>query len=428
MKPAQVVIATETILLFALGLGIFVSKPVIYAASGSLVALALLRLAFDWEYRKALYGTWFTPASVGLFLLGVIAAAIHPGTIDEIAWVGRKLLYLPLLPVLYIAFMHPRARASGLTGVFVGFWVAAFLTMQNIGWQWSGGRIAGATWLVDVWGVLTGLFVSFLVPRIFCLNTTVFVRIFIAITAIAAFGMLLLSGARGPLLGVLVSGLVYLVCFQRKMLAVVVALTVCLYFPAKHFLPSQVNYLHDRVASITHTADPNAGAGNFNASNWVRLQLWKISVAQSLDKLENSPSTLLFGSGPNSQIHDIRTFFDSWTGMSKEHKDLLASYGYPTNEIHNMYLDSTGKMGVLWTLGSLILILGLVLKSLRMRKPDDQASLGVLLVSTNFLVTGITYDILPHWGTFFLVLLSTMAIHNNDASDRRRASGSDSKA
>ena len=404
----------EGIMLFALGLGIFVSKPLIYSASGALIALALARLVLDSDYRCKLTSTWLTPASIGLFLLGIIATAIHPGTTDEIAWTARKLLYLPLIPILYIAFMKRRERITALTGVFAGFWAAAFLTMQNIDWHWTGGRVAGATWLVDVWGVLTGLFVTFLLPRLFNASSAVSARVFTLITTIAAFAMLLLSGARGPLLGVLVSGLIYFMLYQRKTLVFMVLVVLFAYFPAKQWLPDQVNYLQTRMASITHVADPETTSGDFNPSNWVRLQLWKISIAQSLDKLDHSPSTFLFGSGPNSQIQDIRSFFDSWTGISQDHKDRLISYGYPTNEIHNMYLDSIGKMGVVWTIASLLMILGVVVKSLRMRRGEDQACLGVLLVSTNFLVTGITYDILPHWGTFFLVLLVMLAIHGKE--------------
>lgn len=33
------------------------------------------------------------------------------------------------------------------------------------------------------------------------------------------------------------------------------------------------------------------------------------------------------------------------------------------------------------------------------------------LVSVNFLVTGIAYDLLPHWATFFWVFFTMLAIH-----------------
>ena len=112
----------------------------------------------------------------------------------------------------------------------------------------------------------------------------------------------------------------------------------------------------------------------------------------------------------------MRAFFKRWDGMPQNHKELLESYGYPTNEVHNMYLDAIGKMGILWALSSLILIVGVVIKSLRMREQRNQAKLAVLLVSTNFLVTGITYDILPHWGTFFLVFFTMLAIHADKPS------------
>ncbi len=420
MQMHKLVSGLETVLIFALGLGIFISKPVIYAASGALVALAIFRVALDPQYRSEFFSTRLTLASLGLFILGLIATLIHPGTSDEIAWTARKLLYLPLLPVLYVSFKQESNRGAGMAGTIVGFWIAALLTMQSINWQWSGGRVAGATWLVDVWGVLTGLFVSFLLPRVFQPNVRWQLRLLVVVTAAAAFVMLLLSGARGPILGTMVGGLIYFVLYQRKMFAVIVTLLVVAYFPVKQLLPAEINYLESRIASITKTADPDTAPENFNASNWVRLQLWKTALAQNAYKLEHAPLTLLFGSGPNNQINDLRAFYDKWSGMPQKHKELLSSFGYPTNELHNMYLDSIGKMGLLWTIASILLIVAVVVKSLQTRKKTNQAPLAVMVVSINFLITGITYDILPHWGSFFLVFLTMLAIHSGNSLDRPR--------
>lgn len=420
MQNNKLVLWPETLFIFALGLGIFISKPVIYAASGALVALAILRVSFDPQYRSELLSTRLTPSSLGLFVLGLIATLIHPGTADEIAWTARKLLYLPLLPVLFIGFKQKSNRSAGMAGVMVGFWVAAYLTMQSINWQWSGARVAGATWFADVWGVLTGLFVSFLLPRVFQSKVTWQLRLLVVATVPAALIMLLLTGARGPLLGTLVSGLIYFALYQRKTLAFIAILMVVAYFPIKQLLPGEINSLESRIASITHTADPDTAPDNFNASNWIRLQLWKVALAQNAHKLEHAPLTLLFGSGPNNQVHDVRAFYDQWAGMPQKHKELLSSFGYPTNELHNMYLDSTGKMGLLWTIASLLVIAAVMVKSFQMREKTNQTTLAVMVISINFLITGITYDILPHWGSFFLVFLTMLAIHGYNSSTRPR--------
>ena len=409
----------ELSFLFVLGVGIFVSKPLIYAASGGIIALALINLILNAPYRKVLFSDWLTWFCVGLFGLGVVATVVHPGKLNEISWVARKTLYLLLLPILFIAFQSKSARIAGLAGAMIGFWVAAFLTMQSIQWQWTGGRISGATWMVDVWGVVTGLLVSFLLPRFFQTNQTLLLRAFVGLTLIAAFAMLIMSGARGPWLGVAAGGFLYLLLFQKKIfLGLVVSLAV-IYLPAKQLVPQPMSYLEQRISSITDTGGIAGDPAHFNESNWVRLQLWKISIAQSLHKLENTPLTLLFGSGPKNQINEIRAFYDQWTGMPEEDKAQLSSYGYPTNEIHNMYLDANGKMGLLWTLGSLALIVVVVVRGFKLREPGNQATLAVGLVSVNFLVTGIAYDLLPHWATFFWVFFAMLAIH---AGTQRTAS------
>lgn len=401
----------ELFLIFALGVGIFVSKPLIYASSGGIIALALINLILNAPYRKALLSDWLTWFCVGLFGLGVVATVVHPGELNEISWVARKTLYLLLLPVLFIAFQARSARVAGLAGVMIGFWVAAFLTMQSIQWQWTGDRIAGATWMVDVWGVVTGLFVSFLLPRLFQTNQTLLLRVIFGLTLIAAFAMMIMSGARGPWLGVATGFFLYLLLFQKKVFLGLVVLLAALYLPTKQLVPQQMSYLEQRISSITDTGGIAGDPAHFNASNWVRLQLWKVSIAQSLHKLENTPLTLLFGSGPKNQINEIRAFYDQWTGMPEEDKARLSSYGFPTNEIHNMYLDSNGKMGLLWTLGSLFLIVVVVVRGFKIREPGNQASLAVGVVSVNFLVTGITYDLLPHWATFFWLFCAMLAIH-----------------
>lgn len=400
----------EGLLIFTLGLGLFVSKPVIYSAGGALLLLALIKLWWDSQYRHDLLASRLTKACLALFLLGIIATAIHPSLPSEISWIARKSLYLPLLPVLYLAFKHKSVRFAGMSGVLIGFWITSILTMSNAGWQWTGGRVAGATWPVDVWGLLVGLFASFLLPLVFEQKFSWQLRALLTITWIASAGMLVLSGARGPWLGVAIASFVYLVFFQRKALGFLIILLVIGYFPAKHWAPDQVNYLESRITSMTKTAGPQESA-QFDESNWVRLQLWKTSIAQDLHKLENTPLTFLFGSGPNNQIHEMRAFFKQWTGMPEADKERMIAYGYPTNEVHNMYLDAMGKMGILWTLSSLALLLAIILLSLRTRDKSDQAPLAVLTVTTCFLVTGGFYDILPHWGTFFLTFFTMLAIH-----------------
>lgn len=230
-------------------------------------------------------------------------------------------------------------------------------------------------------------------------------KVLMGLTITAGMAMMVMSGARGPSLGVIVGGLLYLLLCQRKALLALAVLLVALYFLAQHFAPKQMASLEHRVTSIANTAGIDGDPARFDASNWIRLQLWKVSTAHSLHKLEHEPLILLFGSGPKSQIDDVRAFYDQWTGMPKAEKERLTANGYPTNEMHNMYLDANGKMGLLWTLGNLFLIVVVVVRGFKIREPGNQASLAVGLVSVNFLVTGMTYDLLPHWATFFLVFL-----------------------
>lgn len=411
----------ELILIFVLGVGIFVSKPLIYAASGGIIGLALINILLDNQYRKTLFTDWLTWFCIILFGLGVLGTVIHPGSVNEIAWTARKSLYLLLLPILFIAFQSRYARIAGMSGAMIGFWAAAFLTMQAISWYWSGSRIAGATWAVDVWGVLTGLFFCFLLPRLFQSNEAPLLRILVGLTMIATLAMLMMTWARGPWLGMVAGGFLYLLFYQRKALLGLVVLLLVLYLPAQHLAPKKIASLEHRITSITSIAGIDGDPTRFDASNWVRLQLWKVSTAHSLHKLEHEPLALFFGSGPKSHINDIGAFYDKWTGMPDADKTRLSSYGYPTNEMHNMYLDANGKMGLLWTLASLFLIAVVVVRGFKIRAPGNQASLAVGLVSVNFLVTGITYDLLPHWATFFLVFFAMLAMHSGKSNIKKPA-------
>jgi O-antigen ligase len=220
--------------------------------------------------------------------------------------------------------------------------------------------------------------------------------------------MMLLSGARGPWLGVFLATGLYLLLEHRKLLLTLIILAIVTYLPAKHFYPTQLQYLESRILSIADTEGEHS----------VRLNLWKLSMAQNRDKLTKNPITLLFGSGPKNHIHEYRAYFEATPHLTPEEKNFLSSHGYPTGEVHNMYLDSTAKMGVLWTASVFWLLLALGIKGFKPHGSKRTSTMGASLATLCFLVTGIFYDILPHFATFWLIFFVALSL-NMDSSPKR---------
>lgn len=392
----------ELLLVFILGFSIPAWKPGIYVASSAILLYSLVRLMTDRDYRTALLSGWIGPAAIGLYLFGLATTWIHPGLLEDTLLFARKGMFLLIIAPLMLAFADQTNRRFALAGLFAGFWGASLLAFASIEWPWDGTRIYG-TWTVDVWGVIVGMIVSFLTPFVFERQSTG-QRVFFAINLMLAIVMLILSGARGPWIGSLAGMGLYLLVMQRKALLGLIVICAVLYWPAKQLMPLPFAALQSYASSITNL--------DSSSTNWIRINMWRLTLAHNQEKIANAPMTFFFGSGPDNHYREIRSFFDRTDVLTQQQRDVLTEHDYPGNDMHNMYLDSTAKMGILWTILTLGYLLALGLGSIRSRMPGNQTAVAGLLVLGNFLVVGAFYDILAHFATFFLVFFMTLAIQS----------------
>ena len=401
----------ENLLVLMLGVSIFVSKPLIYAASGLLILYCLIRIVADKPYGRRVLASPLTWVSLGLYVLGVVATVIYPSTPQDTAWVARKSMFFLTFVPLYFAFAHKTNRNWGVFGVISGFWIAGVLTLVQANWRPEDlTRLDGATWLVDVWGVLCSLFSVFLLPRAFDRDSPLSVRLIVAITVLAALYILFLTGARGPWLGAFLGIVAYLLIFQWKTFAVLFLIAALGYFPARQVLPESFSKLEEKVASMIDTSGRETATSE---SNWIRLQLWKLSIAQDKEKLDREPVKLLFGSGPLNHLQEYKAFFERTDVLPAEDKARLRRNNFPSNDVHNMYLDATAKIGLLWALASTVWLISLAGIGWSRRKSHGTCTLGATFSILTFLIIGAFYSLLPHFGTFFLFFFISLALQSS---------------
>lgn len=397
---------TEVFLLFLFGLSICVWKPGIYVSSAAILLYTLIRLLSDQSYRRMLFAGWIAWASTGLFVFGLLVTWIYPGHIDDIALYARKAMFLLLVPPLLLAFGETRNRQAGLVGLFIGFWTASIMTFMVMEWPWYGVGVNG-TWTVDVWGVITGFLVSFLTPYAFHRQSRTWQAFFIG-NLVLAILMLILSSSRGPWIGAFGGiGLFLLLTHRKALMWLAIALTA-LYWPAKQLLPGPFDAFETRVVSIFEVKTNN--------SNWVRINLWQLALAHDQEKIERNPITFVFGSGPENHLHEVRAFFKRTNALTPEQKDYLRQFNYPGNDLHNMYLDTTAKMGILWTVLALVYFATLCIHCIRRTVATDYRPLACLLLMVNFLFVGFFYDIMLHFAPFFLVFFMTLSANATSRS------------
>ncbi|MFW8566919.1 O-antigen ligase family protein [Orrella sp. 11846] len=399
MKQLSRTQTLELLIAFTFGISIFLWKPGMYVSSGMVLLYAIIRLSTDSVYRARLFSGWIGTASLILFILGILACWIYPGTLTDTLYYARKCMFLLLFAPLLLLFENPQNRRSGLFGLILGLWIAALLTAKAGGWQWEGSRIAGS-WSVDVMGVMTGFVCVFMLPFIFQAQTLKH-KIFWALCWFAAFVMLILTLARGPWLATGLLTLGFLLVYQRKVLLLLVVIGLIAVWPAKHFAPKMFNHMQTRIVSIADS--------QHNDSNKIRLTLWELGGAHLQHKYTHDPVTFWFGSGPAHHIKDLMPFFEDTKNFSEEKKEYLTQHAYPGNDLHNTYIDTTSKMGIIWTTLAFAFLISIACSLLRNRQAGDLHAIGGFLVFLNFLIVGVFYDLILSFAPLFMVYLMTLS-------------------
>ena len=398
-QPRSLTLKLETAFIFLLGFAIFISKPLIYLSILLLIGVTLVRIATDPDYRYELFDNKLFWASSGVFVLGVVSAAIGSSYAEDIGWMAKKTMLLPMVVPLLTAFTFKTNRIAALSGAVIGFWVAFVLTGNMHNWTWSGGRYEGATWLVDAWGVICAMLIVLLTPLVFLTTVNLRWRIILALTVLGALMMLISTGARGPWLGVFTSVFVYLAFKQRMALVTVALLGGAFLFAANSLWTQQIEAFKERAQSIANVQT--------DASNYIRLALWETGSGLIQKQLYSGEKGFWFGNGNRGLVEPATNFYRNEFGATANIKPGLLNDTI-IDDLHNMYLQSIIQNGILWTLGCLGLLiwisLGKVTKNLG--RAYKWVSVPSLL---SFLIVGITYTLLPHFAFLFLIFFLTLS-------------------
>ncbi len=392
---------SEGLFVFALGFGLFISKPVIYAASAGLVLIFLFSLVFEDHYRKQAVSSGWVRAAVVIYLFGILATLIHPATWPDVYLYARKALFLLVFAAMWLGCHRKQTRKAAMAGALVGFWLATALTIYKMPWAENIHRLHGATWPIDIWGVLCAFMAVFMLPHTLSPAYSTFARVGFGITMFTAVIFMLLSGSRGPTLAVILTVGLYLLIRHRGLLLLAILAIAVAYWPAKMLWPNQIGNIEARIHSVGH--------GTLDESSWIRMQLWKLSLAQDEMKWRETPLTLLFGSGPQNHLQEIRSFFNRTDSLDDQTKERLSKQNYPSNDVHNMYLDTTAKMGILWTLAVLLFLCSLLVFCWKGRHVSRGISVAGSLVIMSFLITGIFYDAMLHFNSTFMIFFAALS-------------------
>jgi hypothetical protein len=400
-NPSPILLRLETGFIFLLGLAVFVSKPLIYLSILLLITVTLVRLVRDPDYRYLLFKSKLFQVSSTVFIFGLLSTAIGSGQTEDVGWMFSKTALLPMVVPLLLAFGKPGNRFSGLAGALVGFWIAFVLTGNMYEWSWSGNRYEGATWLVDTWGVICAMFILLVTPLIFLTSQNKVWQIMLSLTLLGTVLMLLFNGGRGPWVGVIAGLFVYLTIKHRIALIVLTFLGIFSIFVASSLWPQQIDTFESRVQSITKfESEP---------SSYLRLALWETGYALIKKQMVTGDKGFWFGyqkKGRGNLPNDF--YYNEFIDRAKIKPGVLKAYDWELTDFHNSYIESVFRNGVLWTLGSLFVLVWLAIGPLQ--KGQSFSATWVAVPSLiGFFVIGLTYTLLPHFAFLFLIFFMTLA-------------------
>jgi O-antigen ligase len=403
----------ESFLVVLFAVSIFMWKPGIYVSSALIIVYTCIGIFRSQDYRQKYLGSHVAVMSVAMFVVGTTTSLIAMQQTEDLLWMVRKTLFLLTVGFLLIAFNKEKNKKIAFYGLVTGFWVASLLTIFK-NWQLMGviTRVEG-TWPQGTWDALLGLFLVFLllsIKDIFSKSVpTLRTKLFLFATLCMSGFQLIWAGGRIPFVAFVVAILLYVLTLKlskrmviNAMLASVIAvmLTVTVF---KDHADSLIN----RVQSITDVS---------NDDYWVRLNLWKVGFNHAVFFMKNEPSTFLFGAGGKSYGPTQIEFFQDMP-MNAVDREKFQSFGYPSGDPHNMYIDSILKNGVIWTILFLIYLLWLA-TGFKLKQSWQRPEPFILL--SFYLVLGIAYTILPHFFTYFLVFFMMYFVSSKNP---RRQSG-----
>lgn len=399
-QPRSLTLKLETAFIFLLGLAIFISKPLIYLSILLLIGVTLVRIATDSDYRHELFGSRLFWASSGVFVLGLVTTSIGSGYAEDVGWMASKTMLLPMVVPLLLAFGQNTNRTAAIAGAVVGFWIAFVLTAQLHNWTWSGGRYTGATWLIDSWGLICAMLIVLLTPLVFVGKNNWKWRALLVATLLGSMVMLITTGARGPWLGVMAGIAVYVFFKQPKHLPSIAALLSIFFYALFTLLPLQMSSTFARAQSVTNV--------NTDESSYLRLAMWETGYALIKKQLVTGDKGFWVGyrkKGKGELANDF--YYNEFIDKAKFRPGVLKAYNWKLTDFHNSYLESVFRNGIVWTVGSLLILAWLAVGPLKAGQGFTQTWVAVPSL-LSFLVIGMTYNILPQFAFLFVIFFMAL--------------------
>ncbi|WP_071913889.1 O-antigen ligase family protein [Aeromonas sp. SCS5] len=388
----------EKILLYIFSASIFVSKPAITISTALLVLFFIYRCIVDESYYGELKGDKVIFSAVFLFLIGVLSRVLSPGYIGDVGYFFYKGLFLLAFPALVLALRDKESRKMALILSMSGFAISVFWSfvqafiLQEGGW--SGQRVAGL-WDVLRWTEITTFVFIFLLAKIsdeVVLSKKLMLGICMALTFIS----LILSGGRSGWIAVIIVSAIYMLFFNRKYLVVFVVLFSAFTFSIYKIQPEKIEVVINRALSVTETTERDY-------SNYSRLLMWKNGLKWISFNASEEPMQFLFGIGFKNFEKEYVSYLDSESevGSKKLIEQTLGNYSL--RDLHNAYIDSGNKMGVLYTVIFYFFIVYIAWSFIQ----SGKAFPGVGLVSS-FLIMGMFYANYIEYQTSMLFFLIAM--------------------
>lgn len=381
-----------------------------YISSGLITAYLLTRSIIDRDHGRMVWEHSLTKVCLAMFAFGLITSAIGAEQFEDIAWMARKTLFLPVVVFFVFAFRYRRNRTVAMVGLIGSFWIASLLTLHDYHWQLNFGARMQGTWPQGTWDALLGLFFTFMVLSHGWIGTSGWQRATHLATTLMALLMLLLAGGRAPWIAALLSLGIYvafklLFAKDKRMLLSGIAATAVITTLAFTVFKDKVDPVVDRFSTIVNTT-------TVGSSNWIRLQLWDIGIAH-LDALrQDNLRELLFGGGSLSYDNKQIEFFKTLPYDDAD-RAALNQQGYPSGDTHNNYIDSALRSGVLWT-AAIILYLVWLCTRFSSKQVRTNPAPAVLLLT--LLIMGMFYTVFPHFVTLFFVMFVALLQTSHDGA------------
>ncbi|WP_028864320.1 O-antigen ligase family protein [Psychromonas aquimarina] len=376
MKHLIKIKSLEKAIIIFFGFSVFTSKAGLNISVVLLFILFFYQLISDKNYWTQMANNKIFLLSISLYIIGLLSTLVYPSNLADTIYFARKAAFLLVIPCLFILNMDAENKSLAINSVCAGFMVAAV----NVAYQayhlgaWHGERV---TSFFDLgrWSEMLTYFLVFLLPLLLDAKEKKQKRILYLLLIIIGYACLILSGSRGGMLATVIVTVLYLVIYKRYVLLKLSAILLIVLPLLMFIFPSTVNVVEGRIASIANTTT--------DGSNSARIKMWESGYLFAVDNLKNNPTTFFFGTG----LIDFEREYSIYINSLND--NILSDYpDFSFRDNHNGILDATNKLGIVYELMFLVLI---VLITRQIMKASPNIKYSGLSVIVAFFIIGMFY-------------------------------------